>query len=153
MAKSSKGFKSSARSKRKQRRKKIEFKKKEFRFHGLSLEELQKLSINEFLPLIPSRMRRSLKRGLTKRQDKLLHDLEKAGKDDVIRTHLRDMIILPSFIGHKIAVHNGSDFQQITVEPDMVGHYLGEFAITRKKVKHTGPGVGATRSSKFMPLK
>ena len=152
MAKS-KGFKSSARSRRKLKRKKIEFKKKEFQFHSLSLEELQNLTVEEFLPLIPSRMRRSLKRGLTHRQTKLLNDIEKADKDDVIRTHLRDMIILPSFIGRKIAVYNGNEFQQITVEPEMVGHYLGEFALTRKKVKHTGPGVGATRSSKFMPLK
>jgi small subunit ribosomal protein S19 len=152
MAKS-KGFKSSARSKRKLKRKKIEFKKKEFQFHGQGVEDLQKLTVEEFLPLIPSRMRRSLKRGLTRRQTKLLNDIEKATKDDVIRTHLRDMIILPSFIGHKIAVHNGNEFQQITVEPEMVGHYIGEFALTRKRVKHTGPGVGATRSSKFMPLK
>lgn len=147
------GFKTSARSKRKQRRKKIEFKKKEFRFYGLTLEEVKKLSVEELLPLLPSRQRRSLKRGLTVRQNKLVDDIEKASHDDVIRTHLRDMVILPSFIDHKIAIHNGSEFQQITIEPDMVGHYLGEFALTRKKVKHTGPGVGATRSSKFMPLK
>ena len=147
------GFKTSARSKRKQRRKKIEFKKKEFRFYGLTLEEVKKLSVEELLPLLPSRQRRSLKRGLTVRQNKLVDDIEKASHDDIIRTHLRDMVILPSFIDHKIAIHNGSEFQQITIEPDMVGHYLGEFALTRKKVKHTGPGVGATRSSKFMPLK
>ncbi|MDG6228611.1 MAG: 30S ribosomal protein S19 [Candidatus Thermoplasmatota archaeon] len=152
MAKS-KGFKSSARSRRKLKRKKIEFKKKEFQFHGHSLEELQNLTVEEFLPFIQSRMRRSLKRGLTHRQAKFLQDIEKSTKDDVIRTHLRNMVILPSFIGHKIAVHNGTEFQQITVEPEMVGHYLGEFALTRKRVKHTGPGVGATRSSKFMPLK
>jgi small subunit ribosomal protein S19 len=152
MAKS-KGFKSSARSKRKLKRKKIEFKKKEFQFHGRDIEELKKLTVEEFLPLIPSRIRRSLKKGLTRRQTKLLNDIEKSTKDDVIRTHLRDMIILPSFIGHKIAIYNGKEFQQITIEPEMVGHYMGEFALTRTKVKHTGPGVGATRSSKFMPLK
>jgi len=152
MAKS-KGFKSSARSRRKLKRKKIEFKKKEFQFHGHGLEELQHLTVEEFLPYIQSRMRRSLKRGLTHRQAKFLQDIEKSTKDDVIRTHLRNMVILPSFIGHKIAVHNGSEFQLITIEPEMVGHFLGEFALTRKRVKHTGPGVGATRSSKFMPLK
>jgi small subunit ribosomal protein S19 len=148
-----KGFKSSARSRRKLKRKKIEFKKKEFQFHSLGLEELQHLTIEEFLQYVPSRMRRSVKRGLTHRQTKLLNDVEASTKGDVIRTHLRDMVVLPSFIGHRIAVHNGSEFQQITIEPDMVGHFLGEFALTRKKVKHTGPGVGATRSSKFMPLK
>ena len=146
-------FKSSARSKRKQRRKKIEFKKKEFQYHGLSVEQVMDLSIDEFLPLLPSRMRRSLKRGLTVRQNKLVEDIENADPDEVIRTHLRDMVILPSFIGQKIAIHDGKEFQQLTIEPEMIGHYLGEFALTRKKVKHTGPGVGATRSSKFMPLK
>jgi small subunit ribosomal protein S19 len=146
-------FRTSARSKRKQQRKKIEFKKKEFRFHGLNIDEVKKLNYEEFLPYIPSRTRRSLKRGLTIHQNKLVSDIDNAERGQVIRTHLRDMIILPNFIDHKIAVHNGKDFQEITIEPEMIGHYLGEFAITRKKVKHTGPGVGATRSSKFMPLK
>ncbi|HEC86581.1 MAG: 30S ribosomal protein S19 [Thermoplasmata archaeon] len=143
----------SSRSKRKQLRKKIEVRKKEFRYRGFTLEELQSLPLEEFLELLPSRMRRTLKRGLTREQDKLLRDIEKADKDEVIRTHLRNMIILPSFVGHKIAVHNGKEFQQITIDPYMIGHYLGEFALTRKRVIHSGPGVGATRSSKYMPLK
>lgn len=148
-----KGFRSSARSRRKARRKKIEIKKKEFSYHGLSLEELQKLSLEELLPLLPSRTRRTFKRGLTVKQEKLLKDIEKANPGDVIRTHCRDMMILPSFIGHKIHVHNGNGFQIVDIQPNMIGHYLGEFALTRKKVAHTGPGVGATRSSKYMPLK
>jgi len=148
-----KGFKSSARSRRKAKRKKIEFKKKEFSFRGYSLEELQKLTIEEVLPLLPSRVRRSLNRGLTVRQDKLLKDIEKAQKGDTIRTHCRNMVILPSFVGHTIYVHNGKEFQRVNIDPNMIGHYLGEFALTRQVVKHTGPGVGATRSSKFMPLK
>jgi small subunit ribosomal protein S19 len=141
------------RSQRKQRRKKIEVKKKEYRFHGLTVDEVKELSMNDLLPLLPSRMRRSLKRGFSPRQNKLYKDIQKANDDVVIRTHVRDMIILPSFVGHKIAIHNGNEFQEVKIEPDMIGHYLGEFALTRKKVKHTGPGVGATRSSKFMPLK
>jgi len=147
------GFKSSARSRRKKSRKKIEIKKKEFVYHGLSLEELQKLTTDEFLPLLPSRMRRTLKRGLTKKQDKLLNDIKEANEADIIRTHCRDMIILPNFVGYRIDVHNGKGFQRVDITPNMIGHYLGEFALTRGKVKHTGPGVGATRSSKFMPLK
>ena len=147
------GFGTSARSKRKAKRKKIEIQKKEFRYHGLDLEELQKLSIDELLPLFPSRVRRSLKRGLTKDQDKLLKDIKKANQEDIIKTHCRDMVILPDFVDHRIEVHNGNEFQRVDIQPDMIGHYLGEFALTRKKVKHTGPGVGATRSSKYMPLK
>jgi small subunit ribosomal protein S19 len=148
-----KGFKSSARSRRKASRKKIEFKKKEFSFQGYSLEELKKLSIEEVMPLLPSRTRRTLKRGLTTGQNKLLNDVEKANEGDSIKTHCRDMVILPSFVGHTINIYNGKEFQRVTIEPQMIGHYLGEFALTRQKVKHTGPGVGATRSSKFMPLK
>ena len=150
---SKKGWKSSARTKRKARRKKIEFKKKDFSYHGYTIEEVKKLSIEEILPLLPSRMRRTLKRGLTVRQNKLLTDIEKANPGDMIKTHCRDMIILPSFVGHTIHIHNGKEFQRVDIEPNMIGHYLGEFALTRQKVKHTGPGVGATRSSKFMPLK
>ena len=149
----SKGFKSSSRSKRKARRKKIEIKKKEFRYRGLTLEELQKLSLDEVIKILPSRMRRTLKRGLTHTQDKLLRDLEKIQPGEPIKTHCRNMPILPVFVGHTFMIHNGKEFQRLTIEPDMIGHYLGEFALTRKAVKHTGPGVGATRSSKFMPLK
>jgi small subunit ribosomal protein S19 len=148
-----KDFRSSSRSRRKARRKKIEFKKKEFSYHGLTLEELQKLTIDELLPHLPSRIRRSLKRGLTIKQNKLLTDIENAKPGDVIKTHCRDMIILPSFVGFKIQIYNGNEFQIVDIKPNMIGHYLGEFALTRKSVKHTGPGVGATRSSKYMPLK
>lgn len=150
---SKKGFRSSAKSRRKARRKKIEIKKKEFSYRGLTLEELQKLSIEELMPLLPSRMRRTLKRGLTVKQEKLLRDIEKTTPGTPIRTHCRDMIILPNFVGHTINIHNGKEFQRVEIQPYMIGHYLGEFALTRQKVVHTGPGVGATRSSKYMPLK
>ncbi len=109
--------------------------------------------MDELLPLLPSRTRRTLKRGLTKEQNKFLEDVKNAKDGEMIKTHCRDMVILPAFIGHNILVHSGKEFQRINVQPQMVGHYLGEFALTRKKVKHTGTGVGATRSSKFMPLK
>lgn len=145
-------FKVSAKTK-KAKRKKIEIKKKEFSYQGLNLEALQKLSMEELLPMLPSRVRRTLKRGLTVRQEKLLKDIEKANPGDQIRTHCRDMVILPSFVGHAVNVYNGKEFKRVDIQPQMIGHYLGEFALTRQKVTHTGPGVGATRSSKFMPLK
>lgn len=146
-------FQSSAKSRRKRQRKKIEVKKKEFRYKGHTLEELQQLSLEESMALFPSRIRRTLKRGLTKDQNKLLNDIKNAKEGELVKTHCRGMIILPEFIGHNILIHNGKEFQRVNIQPQMVGHYLGEFALTRKKVKHTGPGVGATRSSKFMPLK
>jgi len=147
------GFKSSSRSRRKRERKKVGVRKKEFRFHGHPLEELQKLSIDELLPLFPSRIRRTLKRGLTPEQNKLLQDIRNTREGKIIKTHCRDMVILPEFIGHILQIYDGKEFQRVNIQPQMIGHYLGEFALTRKKVKHTGPGVGATRSSKFMPLK
>jgi len=150
---SKKGFKSSARSRRKAQRKKIEIKKKAFSYCGLSLEEVQKLTIDELMPLLTSRMRRTLKRGLTVKQEKLLNDIQKTEPGKPIRTHCRDMIILPNFVGHIINIYNGKEFQRVDIQPNMIGHYLGEFAMTRQKVAHTGPGVGATRSSKYMPLK
>ena len=146
-------FGSSAKSRRKKERKKVEIKKKEFRFQGKSLEEVQKLTLEEVLPLLTSRVRRSLKRGLTKAQNKLWEDVRKAKHGDVIKTHCRSMAILPEFVGLNIQVYNGKEFERISIQPQMIGHFLGEFALTRKRVKHTGPGVGATRGSKFMPLK
>jgi small subunit ribosomal protein S19 len=146
-------FRSSAKSKRKAKRKKIEIKKKEFIFQGRTLEELQKMTIDELIPLLPSRSRRTLKRGVTARQEKLMRDIAHVGPAIPIKTHCRNMVILPSFVGHIINVHNGKEFSHVNVQPEMIGHYLGEFAQTRQRVKHTGPGVGATKSSKFMPLK
>jgi len=146
-------FKSSAKSKRKAKRKKIEIKKKEFIFQGLTLTELQKLTYDELMPYLPSRVRRTLKRGLTTKQEKLIRDIDHAGPDIPIRTHCRNMVILPKFVGHIVNVYNGKEFQRVNIQPEMIGHYFGEFAMTRQRVKHTGPGVGATKSSKFMPLK
>lgn len=125
--------------------------KKEFTYRGYTLDELQKMTLEEFIPLLSARMRRSLRRGLSVQQQKFLEHLRKT--DGVVKTHNRDMIVLPEIIGRTLRVYDGKEFIQITVLPEMIGHYLGEFALTRKSVKHTGPGVGATRSSKFMPLK
>lgn len=146
-------FGSAAKSRRKRERKKVEVRKKEFRHQGKTLEELQNLTLEELLPLLNARCRRTLKRGLSKDEYKLINDIKNAKQGDLIRTHCRNMIILPHFVGHNILIHNGKDFERINIQPQMIGHYLGEFALTRKKVKHTGPGVGATRGSKFMPLK
>jgi small subunit ribosomal protein S19 len=146
-------FGSAAKSRRKRERKKVEIRKKEFQFHGKTIEELQKLSVEELLPMLPSRSRRTLKRGLSKDENKLMNDIKNAKQGDLIKTHCRNMIVLPSFVGFNILIHNGKEFERVNILPQMIGHYLGEFALTRKKVKHTGPGVGATRGSKFMPLK
>jgi small subunit ribosomal protein S19 len=143
--------KPSRRRDRKRRGKITTMRKREFTYQGYSLEELKKMTLEEILPMLPARARRSLKRGLKEQQQKLMNALEKS--DGVVKTHRRDFIILPQVVGKTIAIYDGKEYKEIEIKPEMIGHYLGEFALTRKSVRHTGPGVGATRSSKFMPLK
>ncbi len=119
--------------------------KKEFTYRGKTLAELKSLSLNEFMVLIPANERRHLKRGLTHNEKKLLEDIRN-GKNNV-ETHSREMIILPEMIGKVIKVHNGKEFAAVVITEDMLGHRLGEFALTRKSVKHGEAGIGATRSS------
>lgn len=119
--------------------------KKEFMYHGKSLEELQAMSIEEFAQLIDSRKRRSLLRGLTEEQKIFLKKLEKKG--DNVKTHCRDMVILPVMVGKTILVHRGKEFEAVRVEPEMVGNILGEYSFTRKRIMHSSPGVGASKSS------
>lgn len=143
--------KKTSRRERKRKGKITARRKREFVFHGYSIEELKGMTLDELLPLLPARARRSLKRGMKDQQLRLMKAIEKT--EGVVKTHRRDFIILPQVVGRTIAIYNGRGFDEIEVKPEMIGHYLGEFALTRKSVKHTGPGVGATRSSKFMPLK
>ena len=125
--------------------------KKEFTFKGKTAEELKKLSLNEIAQLLTSRQRRTIKRGFTEQQKILLKKLRDNEKN--IETHCRDMMILPEMIGKTIKVHQGKEFVPVAVEADMMGHYLGEFALTRKKVSHSAPGIGATRSSASLSVK
>ncbi len=124
---------------------------KEFMFRGLSLEELQKMTLEEVIKILPSRSRRSLLREKNYEQTLVYQKLE--NDDEDLKTHVRDVIILPRAVGKVVEVYNGNSYIKFEIKPEMIGHYLGEFAMTRKEVKHSGPGVGATRSSKFMPLK
>lgn len=123
---------------------------KEFRYRGYTLEELQNMPLDRLAELLPARERRKIKRGFTEQEEKLLRKLRKKG---TARTHCRDMVVLPEMVGKVIFVHNGKEFVRVEVKPEMIGHRLGEFAQTRRFEKHSGPGVGATRSSKFVPLK
>jgi len=132
---------------------------REFMYRGHNLGELQAMSMDEFIRLLPSRQRRSLVRGLTQEQRVLLESIRrlkeavKQGGKAAVKTHVRDMVILPEMVGVTMLVHNGKDFTAVEVTPEMIGHYLGEFAITNKPVKHGTPGIGASRSSMYVPLK
>ena len=125
--------------------------KKEFTYRGKTLEELKKLSLNELAGLLPARRRRSIKRGLTEQQKLLLKRIKSNEKN--IKTHCRDMIILPEMIGRAIKVHNGREFVIVAIMEEMIGHCLGEFAFTRRRVEHSAPGIGATKSSASLSVK
>ncbi|QLG48803.1 30S ribosomal protein S19 [Natrinema halophilum] len=129
----------------------------EFTYRGHTLEELQEMELDEVVELLPARQRRSIERGLSIEKEKLLEEAREAGEEETanapLRTHLRDMPILPEFVGLTFEVYNGQSFERVRVEPEMIGHYLGEFQLTRTSVEHGQAGIGATRSSKFVPLK
>ena len=131
-----------------------------FNFTGYTLEELQNMSLEDFIQLLPARQRRSLKRGFLPRQQivldkmrKLNEEGKKDGRPVVIRTHCRDMIVLPEMVGTTFGIYDGHNFVEVTIMPEMIGCYFGEFAPTRQRVQHGDPGMGATRSSMFVPLK
>ncbi len=126
---------------------------KGFRYRGFTFEEISRMSMEEFIKLLPARQRRSLMRGLKPEHRKFLEKVRKAkklmaeGKKVTLKTHARDMIILPEMVGLTIAVYNGITYLPVTISPWHIGHYLGEFAITSKIVQHGEPGLKATRST------
>ena len=136
-----------------------ELAKRQFLYRGKTVDELKRMNMDEFIQLLPARQRRSLKRGLPNRHKKLLERLrrsyraKKKGKELIIRTHCRDMIIFPEMVGLTVGVYNGHEFVTYKIYPEMIGAFLGEFSIPTIHVSHGSPGIGATRSSKYVPLK
>jgi small subunit ribosomal protein S19 len=125
--------------------------KKEFTYRGKTLDELKAMTLNELSALIPARSRRSLMRGI---RDSHKVVIKKIRKDDPnLKTHCRDMIVLPEMVNKRIKIHNGKEFMDIVIQPEMIGHFLGEFALTRKPVTHSAPGIGATKSSANISVK
>jgi len=131
-----------------------------FTYRGVDLDQLLDKNNKELMELLTCRVRRRLSRGLKRKPMALMKKLRKAKKEcqplekpEVVKTHLRDMIVMPEMVGSVVGVYNGKTFNQVEVKPEMIGHYLGEFSITYKPVKHGRPGIGATHSSRFIPLK
>ena len=134
--------------------------KKEFTYRGLTSEEMQAMPLYAseenpeqecILNLLSARARRSLGRGLSVENQNFLDRTRRSS--GALRTHRGDMIVLPEFVGRTIGIHNGQMFINVNIKAEMIGHYLGEYAMTRRSVTHSGPGVGATKSSKHVPLK
>merc|ERR1711881_698648 len=114
---------------------------RKFTYRGIDLDQLLDLSSEDLRDVIHSRARRRFNRGLKRKPMGL------------IKTHLRDMIVVPEMIGSVIGIYSGKEFNQVEIKPETVGHYLGEFSISYHPVKHGRPGIGATHSSRFIPLK
>ena len=129
---------------------------REFTYRGLPQKELEELPLDKLLELFPARIRRSLTRGINDNKRKLIGEIKAAKEGKLktpINTHLRDLIILPYMIGITVNVYSGKEFVPVTITSEMVSHYLGEYVITNKRVSHGAPGVGASRSSLYVPLK
>merc|ERR1711976_734732 len=130
-----------------------------FTFRGVDLDQLLDMNNEGLMELFTCRIRRKFTRGLKRKPMALIKKLRKKKKEcppnekpDVVKTHLRDMVIVPEMTGSIVGVYNGKTFNQVEIKPEMIGHYLGEFSITYKPVKHGRPGIGATHSSRFIPL-
>ena len=125
--------------------------KKEILWRGKKEEEVKAMGLEEFTLLVPARQRRCLKRGFTDAQKRLLKRIEAGDKN--IKTHCRNMIIIPKMLGQTLRVYNGKEFVMVPITLEMMGRYLGEFALTRRVVEHSAPGIGATRSSAAISVK
>jgi small subunit ribosomal protein S19 len=130
--------------------------KKEIGYKGKNIDELKIMDIIDFMKIAPTRVRRSLKRGFSDAQKRLLLRIKKSkdGKTKKpIKTHCRDMVVIPAMLDMTINIYNGKEFVPVLITCEMLGKYLGEFALTRKKVSHSAPGIGATKSSSAMSVK
>mgnify|MGYP001233169229 CR=1 FL=1 len=128
----------------------------DFTYRGKTLKELQEMDFKEFVKLLPARQRRSLTRGLTDPEKIFLNKIKKAKlekRKKPLKTHCRDFIVIPEMVDLLIQIHNGKEFTPVQILPQMIGHFLGEFAMTRKQVSHSAPGVGATKSSAAVSVK
>jgi small subunit ribosomal protein S19 len=135
----------------KKTQKRMPRRREEFTYRGYKIDELKAMGMSELLPLMPARARRKINRGLNRSEETLLAKILRG--DEKVRTHVRDMIVMPAMIGKTIEIYNGKEFLKVEFQPESVFHYLGEFALTRHRVTHGSAGIGATRGSKYVPLK
>ncbi len=135
----------------KKTQKRMPRRREEFTYRGYKIDELKAMGVTELIPIMPARVRRKVKRGLSRGEETLLQKVRDG--DQKIRTHLREMIVMPDMVGKSIEIYNGKEFMKVEFQPEAVFHYLGEFALTRKRVTHGSAGIGATRGSKYVPLK
>ena len=128
-------------------------KKKQFTYRGKTLDELKQMDIREFAKYLRAKERRNVLRHFDVIERFLKKCRKCQEKDKPVRTHLRDLVIVPKMVGLTIYVYNGKDYSPVKIVAEMLGHRLGEFSVTRKQIKHGAPGIGATRSSAAMSVK
>ena len=124
----------------------------EFAYRGKKMEDLKQLDTREFAKLLKSRQRRTVLRQFDVIEKFITRCNKKAGNKQ-IKTHLRDLIIVPKMIDMQIYVYNGRVYNPVKIIAEMLGHRLGEFSVTRGKVSHGAPGIGATKSSSSLSVK
>jgi len=127
--------------------------KKEFEYRGRTIEELKNLEVREFAKYLKSKQRRTVLRNFQEIEKFIARAKEKQTKGKNIKTHKRDILIVPALIGMKIQVYNGNSFIPIEITAEMLGHKLGEFSTTRKRTQHGSAGVGATKGTKHKAKK
>jgi small subunit ribosomal protein S19 len=131
----------------------IETTKKQFTFRGKSIEELKGLDVREFAKHVKSRQRRAILRQFQIIEDFVSRAKKKIEKNKSIRTHERALVIVPQMVGMRIHIYNGHEFVPVEIMKEMLGHRLGEFSLTRGKVKHGTAGIGSTKGSKSQAKK
>ena len=131
----------------------MEIKKKEFTYRGKSIDELKSLSVREFAKYLRSRQRRTVLRQFQEIEEFVHRSKDKIKRNKKIRTHRRDLIVVPEMIGMTIYIYDGKNFVLVNMIGEMLGHTFGEFAPTRKRVIHGSVGVGATKGTKFKAKK
>ena len=131
----------------------MEMQKKQFIYRGKTINELKELEVREFAKYLPSKQKRTVLRNFQAIEYFVKRAKTKLEKGKKIRTHQRDIIIVPQMVGMNIQVHNGKGFNPVLIEPEMIGHRLGEMSLTRSKVAHSKAGVGATKGTKHKAKK
>lgn len=127
--------------------------KKAFTYKGKTIEELKKLDVREFAQLIPSRQKRTILRNFQQIEDFISRARKKQAKGKRIKTHKRDLVVVPNMLGMQISIYKGNGFTPVEIINEMLGHTFGEFAPTRARIKHGSAGVGATKGTKHKSKK
>jgi len=131
----------------------MEIKRKEFTYRGKTIEELKKLDVREFAKYLRSRERRLVMRQFQQIEEFVARAKIKVKKNNIMRTHQRNIVIVPEMVGMRISVYNGRNFITTEIMGEMLGHRLGEFSPTRVRIKHSKAGVGATKGTKHKSKK